>query len=186
MEISEQVDITSNKPRELSWQLNFGSQMISFAPEIVYPDAEELENMQKYEIENKEKVKLKTVKFRSSDTKLVSIQMIYTGGFKSPLIEKKANDEGKEHEFETIDLRQEYQLGEGIVLEQQYLDLGISGFTLNGQKIGYHDVQNHNRRQLRIPYGHDVIGVKCSLDRWTGDIQNLSFLLWAPPFENML
>ena len=66
-------DITSNKPRELSWQLNFGSQMISFAPEIVYPDADELERMQKYEIENKEKVTLKTVKFRSSDTKLISI-----------------------------------------------------------------------------------------------------------------
>ena len=84
----EQVDITSNKPRELSWQLNFGSQMISFAPEIVYPDADELERMQRYEIENKEKVRLKTVKFRSSDTKLIAIQLIYTGGFESPLIEK--------------------------------------------------------------------------------------------------
>ena len=82
--------------------------MISFAPEIVYPDADELERMQKYEIENKEKVTLKTVKYRSSDTKLISIQLIYTGGFKSPLIEKKSNGERKEHEFETINLRNEY------------------------------------------------------------------------------
>ena len=61
--------------------------------------------MQRYEIENKEKVRLKTVKFRSSDTKLIAIQLIYTGGFESPLIEKESNDEGKEREFETIDLR---------------------------------------------------------------------------------
>ena len=86
MESTERSAITENKPRELSWQLNFGSQMISFAPEFVYPNAEELEKMQRYEIENKEKVRLKTIKFRSNDSKLNAIQLIYTGGFESPLI----------------------------------------------------------------------------------------------------
>ena len=59
---------------------------------------------------------------------------------------------------------------EAIHLEQEYLDQGISGFTLSGTKIGYLDIQNHNRRQLRIPASHDVVGLKCNLDKWSGDI----------------
>ena len=73
--------------------------MISFAPEFAYPDAEELGKMQKYEAETKEQVKLKTMKFRSSDTKLNAIQLIYTGGFESPLIEKKGNNSQKDRDL---------------------------------------------------------------------------------------
>ena len=27
--------------------------------------------------------------------------------------------------------------------------------------------------------------MRCELDRWTGDIQNLSFILWSPPIDKM-
>ena len=33
---------------------------------------------------------------------------------------------------------------------------------------------------LRIPVKHEVIGLRCKLDRISGDIQNLSFVLWSP------
>ena len=60
--------------------------------------------MQRYEIENKEKVRLKTIKFRSNDSKLNAIQLIYTGGFESPLIQKKGKEAENGQELQSIDL----------------------------------------------------------------------------------
>ena len=59
--------------RELSWQLNFGSQIVSVGPKFSYPDEDELKKMQKFEKESGERIRLTTIRYKSRDTKLNAI-----------------------------------------------------------------------------------------------------------------
>ena len=58
--------------------------------------------MQKYEAENKEKVKLTSIRYKLRDAKLHAIQLIFNADFRSPVFEKKPVDNTDERDWKTV------------------------------------------------------------------------------------